>query len=379
MALVSPEVLSGLARLVRGFAGLELPAWVVESKAGARMTALSLDGPGYLSLVESGRGASELGRLVEALRVGETRFFRHKGQLDAVLEVVAPRWREAGTQRPKVWSAGCATGEEPYTLAMVLARALPAPAYRASILATDVSEEALATASRRRYPAEALAHVPPPFLDSFVVSEGEAEVRREIAGAVRFERHNLASAPPGRGFHLVFCRNVLIYFEPEERRRALERIVDALAPGGALFLGYSETLRDVAGLAPVQVGAHTLWLRSGGEPPSSRDVPRDAPASVPRSLARPSAPVAAPRTSRTVRASAASALSRELSEALKSEGLEVLTVELDAAELLDDDAAVVLRRAGAAARASGVDLRLVAGREVTLRWLRRHGLGGGAA
>src|SRR6185369_8238761 len=93
----------------------------------------------YLDLVRSARGAPELAALVEAVRVGETRFFRHRPHVDALLDVVIPAWRERGERSPRIWSAGCATGEEAYTLALVLGRALPRPAFTPAILATDVS------------------------------------------------------------------------------------------------------------------------------------------------------------------------------------------------------------------------------------------------
>ena len=121
------DILDGLERRLHAHAGFDLPEWIVEARALSRMSALDLGAQAYLDLVSSPRGAAELSALVEAVRVGETRFFRHRPQVDALLEVVVPAWRERGERSPRVWSAGCATGEEAYTLALVLGRALPGP------------------------------------------------------------------------------------------------------------------------------------------------------------------------------------------------------------------------------------------------------------
>src|SRR5690349_3417238 len=143
-----PDILAGLARRLNERAGLELPAWVVASRARARMRALGLQPAAYLELISAGRGSGELAELIETVRVGETRFFRHQSQIDALVDVVAPAIAARGRRPVRVWSAGCASGEEPYTLAMVLTRALPE--HVVSVTATDVSEDALRVAARGR-------------------------------------------------------------------------------------------------------------------------------------------------------------------------------------------------------------------------------------
>src|SRR4051812_12961277 len=192
------------------------------------MAALHLTPEEYLALVGSPRGTAELEALVETVRVGETRFFRHKPHVDALLDVVVPAWRERGERSPRVWSAGCATGEEPYTLALVLARAMPRPAFSPTILATDVSAEALAAAQRGIYPAAAAEDVPQPWREGLLIERDTVRVRPEIAALVKLRQQNLADADSPRGFDLVWCRNVPIYFGPEARKRALDRLVGAL-------------------------------------------------------------------------------------------------------------------------------------------------------
>ncbi|MEZ4294029.1 MAG: CheR family methyltransferase [Polyangiaceae bacterium] len=258
---IERDILDGLTKCLHAHAGFDLPTWVVESRSLARSRALSLTPEAYLDLLRSPEGETELRALVEAVRVGETRFFRHRPHVHSLLEVVIPSWRARGLTTPRVWSAGCATGEEAYTLALVLARALPRPAFKPSILATDVSEEALVTARGATYPGDAIGSVPDQWRGGVLFDREAMRVRPEVAALVTFERQNLADTVSPRGFDLVWCRNVLIYFGPAARRRALEKLVFALNPGGFLFVGYSETLRDVPGLTAVKHGDQVLWQK----------------------------------------------------------------------------------------------------------------------
>src|SRR5262245_12413009 len=119
-------------------AGMELPDWIVEARATSRMAILELEAQDYLALITSPRGTGELEELIEAVRVGESWLFRHRAQIRTLVDHVVPALR--GKRAIKVWSAGCSTGEEPYTLAAVLQRSLPACTI--SIVATDVSASA---------------------------------------------------------------------------------------------------------------------------------------------------------------------------------------------------------------------------------------------
>src|SRR5262249_50770232 len=145
-------------------------------------------------------------------------------------------------------SAGCASGEEAYTLALVLVKVFPVAS--PSILATDVSANALAIARRGVYPKASLERVPDAWRDGFVVDGMHARVRPDVARVVTFEQSNLAGRDRPAGFDLVWCRNVLIYFDAGARKRAIAKLINALKPGGFLFVGYSETLRDVGELEP---------------------------------------------------------------------------------------------------------------------------------
>src|SRR5262249_44999553 len=157
------------------------------------------------------------------------RLFRHRPQIEALVDVVAPALRARGRRPIRVWSAGCAAGEEPYTLAAVLARELAG--WTISILATDVSADALAVARGASYPLDELADVPDEWHEAFVIAGDRLRVRPDVASLVRFEQANLVDGMPARTFDLVWCRNVLIYFTPGARRRAIDKLVAATAPG----------------------------------------------------------------------------------------------------------------------------------------------------
>jgi chemotaxis methyl-accepting protein methylase len=379
MAL-SSEVIEQVAAVLHEHAGLELPGWVVEARAAARIARLGIAPAEYAALIGSHRGAAELAELVEAVRVGETRLFRHRSQIAALENAVAPALRR--NRRVRVWSAGCAAGEEAYTLAIVLDRVLPG--VDVSIAATDVSADALAVARAAEYPVAALDHVPDEYRDGFDVVGDRARVRRELAARVRFERANLLDAAPGRDFDIVCCRNVLIYFSAEARRRAVERIVGATATHGFVFVGYSESLRDVATLDPVRSGDAVYYVRRARRNDTSPWLPTVAAAQRPTV---PAAVAVAPRS--VVPADDVVMLhgqpepedvAAQLTARLARHDLTALSIDLDGAELLDDALAPVLRRVVAAARTAGVAVRVIATRAGARRWLVRHQLddGGGA-
>ena len=386
---IGPDIVAGVARRLAEHAGFELPTWVVEARAAARMARLGLAPADYLALIETGRGASELGLLVEAVRVGETRLFRHVPQIAALVDAVAPALR--GRPRVRVWSAGCAAGEEVATLAVVLAQALPGTLL--AVLGTDVSAEAIAAARAGSYPEDALAHVPEDRAEwraGFVPAEpGRVRLRPDLEACVSFERANLLDAAPDDGFDIVWCRNVLIYFGAAAKRRVVERLVSATAVGGAVFVGYSETLRGVAELDAERSGEAVYYVKRGTRRDAARltptpiaGVPRVA---VPSPLSSPGpepgpspGPSPEPGPGPELLALAGHPDPDELAEALAAmlsmQALRALAIDLDGADLLGDELAPVLRRACAALRAAGVHVELRATRAGARRWVSRHGL-----
>lgn len=197
------------------------------------------------------RSTLEYDTLLERLLTQETRFFRYPGLFAALQQQVLPElqkskfWERESTIR--VWSAGCASGEEPYSIALCAAEA--GGPRSLTITATDISREALERAARGIYPARVLENLTPeqirkyfqPDVDGFAVSPG-------LRALVRFAMMNLAQPVYLGRFECIFCMNVLIYFGDELRTRLIKRFFDTLVPGGYLFLGHAESVANV----PVQ-------------------------------------------------------------------------------------------------------------------------------
>ena len=190
--------------------------------------------------------AHEYERLLDALTINVTRFFRNPeawAALDA--KVLAPAMH-AAAEPLHVWSAGCASGEETYTLGILVHRHATALGRRgrpASIVGTDIDKASLEAAGRGVYGAPTLGEVPADVRAAYFAGPAPHAVPPAVRALVRFERHDLLSDPPRPGpFHLIVCRNVTIYFDRPSQLALLDTFHDALAPGGALMIGKVESL-----------------------------------------------------------------------------------------------------------------------------------------
>lgn len=197
---------------------------------------------------------TELRALAQHLTVGETYFFRHPDHFRAFVEVALPaRWQApAGSRQVRILSAGCASGEEPYTLAMLIRDSLPElAAGTVTILGIDVNALLLDKARRARYAAWSLRNTSESVRQRAFHPEGKEFLLQEaIRAMVSFEERNLIEDDPGfwrpAVFDIIFCRNVTMYFGPAATRAVMARMAHALAPGGFLFLGPAETLRGIS-------------------------------------------------------------------------------------------------------------------------------------
>ena len=196
--------------------------------------------------------SSELRELARELTVGETYFFRNSDQFRALAESVLPeRMRvRAPDRKLRILSAGCASGEEAYSLSIVAQQAA-GPSWDISILAVDVNPSALEKAQRGRFSPWALRETTPELLQRWFRSDGRESVLDEAARLpVRFEERNLVGDAlrlwQPEAYDVVFCRNVLMYFSPEKAQAVVARIARSLVPGGYLFLGHAETLRGLS-------------------------------------------------------------------------------------------------------------------------------------
>lgn len=195
----------------------------------------------------------ELGELARELTVGETYFFRHGEQFQALLEVALPERlsARAASRKLKLLSAGCASGEEPYSLAILLRERGVEPGFEVSIQGLDLNPDALAKARRAVYSPWSLRETPAELRERWFERDGrDFRLVSSVRQAVRFDQHNLIlpapSLLPKAYFDIVLCRNVLMYFTPEHAARVVSRLATALAPGGFLFLGHAETLRGLS-------------------------------------------------------------------------------------------------------------------------------------
>ncbi len=228
----------------------------------------------YLKEVMRGsRASEERKRLIGSLVVGETSFFRGPDQFRELQERILPAFLASGGVLPlRIWSAGCATGEEPYSIAMAAIEAFRGRFIEpVRILATDIHPEFLEIARRGVYPAAALQKVPPAFLMRYFTSlpGGAVRVNEEVRKLVVFDERNLsefASAPVSSDrYHAIFCRNVMIYFRPETTRRIVARFYDSLVDGGVLFLGHSETLWGISDSFRLERRAGAYFYRREGK------------------------------------------------------------------------------------------------------------------
>jgi len=217
-------------------------------------------------LASAGAAHPEWRHLAPALTVGETYFFRHREQLRAFTEVVLP-----ATRAPRILSAGCASGEEPYTLAMLLRGEGTDVGGGAFVRAFDLNPTALQRAARGRYARWSLRETPEEMRRRWFTEDGsDLVLDASIRAMVTFEERNLArddlaAWAPG-SYDVVFCRNVLMYFAPEQARAVVARIATALAPGGYLFLGHAETLRGVSDDFALHSTHGTFFYQRKGDP-----------------------------------------------------------------------------------------------------------------
>ncbi len=195
-------------------------------------------------------------QMLDALSTNETRFFREPQHFELLKSVIFPKWAEEAatgyrSRKIRVLSAGCSTGQEPYSLAMILLDHFPG--WEIEIIATDLSTRALEIARAGIWPVAKADEIPSSYLKAFMLKgfadqAGRMKAGPEIRSIIRFFRMNLNEpAYPLTGkFEMIFCRNVLIYFDQRGRERVVRRLASFLAPDGYIFLGHAESLHSMS-------------------------------------------------------------------------------------------------------------------------------------
>jgi chemotaxis protein methyltransferase CheR len=202
----------------------------------------------YLKLLASGEAPGEVQTAVDLLTTNETYFFREPKHFELLQQLAT---KAVGRAQPfRVWSAASSTGEEAYSIAMILAESLGAAAWE--VMGSDISTRVLERARTGHYPLERTRQIPPALLKRYCLrgtdeQEGTLLVDRSLRARVSFMQLNLNTALPRLpSFDLIFLRNVMIYFNGDTKREVVARIVGALRPGGVLCIGHSETLNDIS-------------------------------------------------------------------------------------------------------------------------------------
>jgi chemotaxis protein methyltransferase CheR len=215
---------------------------ILESRLKERLRGNGMDSvKTYFTAISKDK--EELKAFLDSITTNLTRFFRNQAHFDALEHFVVPellKIKPPGTL--KIWSAGCSTGEEPYTIAMLMNEILPPP-WKYEIVASDISLKCLMTAKEGFYADSRITGIPDNYLKKYFEKvEGGYKIRGDIMSKIRFDYHNLKNDSGLRNLDIVFCRNVIIYFDDAAQTAVINRFWDSMASKSFLFIGHSESL-----------------------------------------------------------------------------------------------------------------------------------------
>lgn len=225
----------------------------------------------YLAFVRTSEGASERATMLDLLTTNETYFFREPAHFELLRRKIIPA--QAG-QKLRVWCGASSTGEEPYSLAMVLADCRAPGSWE--VFASDISGKVLEHARAGIYRMERLEYLPSDYLKRFCLRgtdefEGKFAIAPSLRKQVRFAQHNLLEPlDDGEGFDVVFLRNVLIYFDQATKQKVLDNVLRSLRPGGWLILSHCETLQGLN--VPVRMHSPSVYTKTSGVTTSGSSV-----------------------------------------------------------------------------------------------------------
>jgi chemotaxis protein methyltransferase CheR len=217
---------------------------ILESRLKERLRENGMDSvKTYFTAISKDK--EELKAFLDSVTTNLTRFFRNQAHFDALEHFVVPellKIKAGSSTTLKIWSAGCSTGEEPYTIAMLMSEILPPP-WKYEIVASDLSLKCLMTAKEGFYSDGRITGVPGNYLKKYFEKvEGGYKIRGDIMSNIRFDYHNLKNDSGLRNLDLVFCRNVIIYFDEAAQAAVINRFWDSMASKSFLFIGHSESL-----------------------------------------------------------------------------------------------------------------------------------------
>ncbi|WP_299797787.1 protein-glutamate O-methyltransferase CheR [uncultured Shewanella sp.] len=222
---------------------------MVYSRLSRRLRQLSLGSfAQYCSHIQN--TPDEMINFVNALTTNLTAFFREEHHFRYLENKVVPQWKQGKNRRLRVWSSACSTGEEPYSIAMILEQYFSGAEWDLKILATDLDTNVLSKASVGSYAKESVTNLPARYIEKYArqTDNGQKiQMSSTIQKMIHFKQLNLLGEWPMKGpFDIIFCRNVLIYFDNETKRKIISRFRELLSPQGYLFIGHSETLTHIS-------------------------------------------------------------------------------------------------------------------------------------
>lgn len=247
--------LERISTLIKSLAGIHLDSGkkdLVKARLNKRLRKLGMRSfDEYIDYVERDPEA-ESTAMLDAISTNLTSFFRESKHFHHLAEQVIPKVVARGGRRLRIWSAGCSTGEEPYSIAITLLETIPdLPGWDAKILATDLSTDVVRRAAAGVYDEKRLESVQMRIKNSYFISRGNRGAREYVVAdcvrkLVTMGHLNLMGPWPMKGpFDVIFCRNVMIYFDKPTRSRLVQRFWDLLTPGGTLMIGHSESLTGI--------------------------------------------------------------------------------------------------------------------------------------
>lgn len=264
---LSDAAFERISKRIYDKSGIVLPSHkkqMAQARIARRLRALGIGSfEEYLDFLEKPSATEEQTAFIDALTTNLTSFFREAHHFEHLKDVLLPQLKASSKNRLRFWSAACSTGEEPYSMScMIKSLRDQRPEMDIRILATDIDTQVLKRAAEGVYPADKVKQMPPEYSSHFrgMVNNDKLEIGADLKRPIVFRNLNLFEPWPFKGsFDAIFCRNVIIYFEVEERKQLVHRMVERIEPGGYLYLGHSEALIDPH--EKLQNEGHTIYRK----------------------------------------------------------------------------------------------------------------------
>jgi chemotaxis protein methyltransferase CheR len=271
---MNPALQDSTFRQLRDFiyekSGIFIPEtkkYLLEHRLSKRIQEKNLNGfEDYLYLLRYGDNDSELSRLYDSITTNETFFFREPQQFEVLVDYVIPEiTKRNGTRGIRLWSAACSTGEEPYTITMLFMERKPG--IKVDVVASDISNGVLESAKKGVYGSYSVRNVPEPYIRKYFTLKGHSyELESSVKNSVKFMNINFLDEKKMKtmcNFDVIFCRNVLIYFDEQAKQKVVSFLYHSLRPGGFLFISLSESLHNITrAFKPVIMNKVVMYQRS---------------------------------------------------------------------------------------------------------------------